>query len=181
MHDDIAELLKQAGLRAEAAAREWLEQKGAKIETVVNDILDQRVESLVSSLMGFGRDSWQFGEVWKVDHCNGRSGESAAGDWLRERAGEAVRQWLDEQAGDLPRLPKGAIADLRREYLTVLRRELMAAVQRRAIEDAQELLGNIVTNVGDAMQVNCSSHGNSTPTIGKHELNVALPVPLRTE
>ncbi len=65
---------------------------------------------------------------------------------------EAVRQWLDEQAGNLPKLPKSAITDLRQEYLTVLRRELTASVQRRAIEDAQELLSDVVSDIGDAMK-----------------------------
>ncbi len=139
---EINRLLAEADRVAQEAARTWLSKQLPQLDRMVYAILDDRVETIVSKLLGF---DCEYGREWAIDHCNVRSGESAAGDWLRERAGEAVRQWLDEQARDLPKLPKSSVASLRREYLETLSRELLTAVKRRATEDAAERLNDIVT------------------------------------
>ena len=109
--------------------------------------MDERSDRVVLQLLGFELE-WG-GREWKVDHCNGRSGESAAGDWLRARAGDAVRAWLDAQAGELPKLSKAALDDLRGEYTRVLRNALSNALRKRAEADAAAMVESIVASATD--------------------------------
>jgi len=118
---------------ADKAAQEWVDENKPSIEEKIHELLDRKLTEIVCKLLGF--DGW-FGEL-EIDHCNGRSGESAAGDWLRAAAGDAVKKWLTEQAGDLPKLTAKAIAGLRKSYLEAFEDELRVALQGKAIEDAQ--------------------------------------------
>lgn len=138
-----AELLASWEEALTEATREALGASGSAAD-VVREILARKREEIVVKLLGF--DS-RWGE-WDLDHCNGRSGDSAAGDYLRSRAGQAVKAWLDEQAGDLPELPKRAIDSLRREYLAAYESELGRALrqlaQSRAREDVQSVADRVV-------------------------------------
>jgi hypothetical protein len=62
------------------AVEEW-KAKNTKevIKTTVTELLDKESKQLTLKLLGF-EDRWG---KWEVDHCNGRGGESAAGDYLR--------------------------------------------------------------------------------------------------
>ena len=147
-----SEMLSALQSEAESAAVKWIAsmQESGAIERRVRDTLEERSDRVVLQLLGFELE-WG-GREWKVDHCNGRSGESAAGDWLRKRAGDAVRAWLDDQAGALPQLPKSAVADLRREYQQALHRALSIMLRRRAEVDAAAMVEGIVASAtgGDA-------------------------------
>jgi len=124
----------EATLRAaDRAAQEWVDENKSSIEIKIHEILDRKLTEIVCKLLGF--DGW-FGEL-SIDHCNGRAGESAAGDWLRAVAGDAVKTWLTEQAGDLPNLPAKSIASLRKSYLEAFEDTLRDALRDKAIEDAQ--------------------------------------------
>lgn len=125
---------------ASAAAQAWVAEAQKNIERSVRDILDARLVAIVGSLLGFQA---RFGE-WAIDHCNRRSGESAAGDWLRARARDAVKRWLDEQAGKLPDLPAAAQQALRSEYLHELRRHAREALIKRAVEEATAAVARIL-------------------------------------
>lgn len=129
--------------RADQAALQWIKENEENIEYKIIKMLDERCEKIVAKLMGF-ENPWG---KWEVDHCNGRAGESAAGDWLRQRAGESVRAWLDKQAGDLPDLPKSAINALKKEYLCILeelvKEELEEIAKEKMMKVVEELIGDI--------------------------------------
>lgn len=121
---------------AEKAALKWAAEKRSSIERDVTSILDKRAEEVVFKLLGFDN---RWGRM-EVDHCNGRAGESAAGDFIRAKAGAAVHAWLEAQVGKLPKLPKSAVKSLRDFYLEVYRNtlndELYRAAQHKAQADA---------------------------------------------
>lgn len=138
MSPEILKRVADAQKIAEAAALAWLTQHEQNIESVIHRMLDRRLEEIVAKLMGFSISR----EQWELDHCNGRAGESAAGDWLRNKAGAAVKDWLDAQAGNLPKLPKRAITSLHNEYINNLSDELSKQLEKRAVEDARQMLLN---------------------------------------
>lgn len=131
--------LEQVKKWMEDAKNEWFSKNGTKeqIRRGVLDILNRNVQSIISKLLGFD-DHWG-GDRWEVDHCNGRSGNSAAGDFIREQAGEAVNEWLKEQARKLPQLPKKAIISLRAEYLEQLQKNLSRNIREKAATDANQM------------------------------------------
>ena len=126
------------------ATEAWLEENADR-ETVnrsVRRALDARREELVAKLMGFDR---RWGSDWEVDHCNGRAGESAAGDFLRSLAVEGVKEWLSEQAGNMPDLPKKAVQALRMEYRDILHDEVRERIAMRAVEKSRQAVERILS------------------------------------
>jgi vacuolar-type H+-ATPase subunit H len=134
--------VEKAMKKAEVAAQKWLNENEPNIENIVTDMLDQRLVEIVAKLLGFN-NSW--GE-WALDHCNGRSGESSAGDYLREKAGIAVKVWLDSQAKNLPNLPIKATSSIKKEYLECLEQEITDECENiareRAVKIAEEICGS---------------------------------------
>lgn len=121
---------------------DWCESNGTEqaIRDRVHRMLDKGTQEIVCKLLGFEKDAWN---GWRIDHCNGRSGNSAVGDYLREKVGNAVTAWIDQQA-ELPELPKTSLAEVRKAYLsmynTALRRRLAALAADRAERKAIEML-----------------------------------------
>lgn len=122
---------------SEQAAAEWFDKHGseAQVKYDVTKLLDSKREEIVANLLGFKID-WR---EWQVDNCNGRSGESAAGDLLRKTAGKAVDEWLLAQAGALPTLPKGAAKAFLREYAEALEDALRDRARSMAEEEAERI------------------------------------------
>lgn len=50
------------------------------LKTRVHELLDRNSKEITMKLLGF--DS-RYVKQWELDHCNGRAGESAAGDYLK--------------------------------------------------------------------------------------------------
>lgn len=111
----------------------------------VRSILDEHIAVLIPTLMGLELDRWS--GRWKVDHCNGRSGESAVGDFLRKRAGEKINEWLAEHAGKLPELTNSMTKELQSEYQSTLRRAIKEKVWKLAEARANELAAQIFSQV----------------------------------
>jgi len=105
----------------------------------IEDILDSHTEEAVAKLLGFDN---KWGD-WEVDHCNGRQGESAAGDWLRKTAKEEVDKWLAKQAGALPDLSPAQKKALREDYRNTLAYHVKERLQVLAREHAVEAGGKI--------------------------------------
>jgi len=131
MSSDMKSAIDAAVQEADKAAADWLGKRKC-IADEITKLLDGRVQEIIGKLLGFDAH-WG---VWEVDHCNGRSGNSAAGDWLRDAANGAVSEWLTDQAGKLPTLPKAAITSLRGDYLEAFQNELRDRLIKKAKEDA---------------------------------------------
>ena len=127
----------------EQAIMGWLKRQESDIEKNVTKMLDARLEELVAKMMGF---DYRYGR-WELDHCNGRDGESAAGDWLRNRAKKAIEDWLEKQAGDLPALPSAAAKSLGSEYQRILLSQVHHHLETAVAETAREIAGKIASAI----------------------------------
>lgn len=115
--------------------------------------MDKAQQEILLKLLGFNKDSWNGG--WELDHCNGRSGESAAGDYLRTQQTENIKAWLDQV--NLPKLPKKAIDSLIAEYQTKfdfeITRQLDAMAKKAAVGYMESLMSQL-TETSAADQYN---------------------------
>lgn len=102
--------------------------------------MDKAQQEILLKLLGFNKDSWN-GE-WKLDHCNGRIGESAAGDYLRKQQAENVKAWLDQV--ELPKIPTKAIESLIKEYQDKFDYEVTRQLDTMAKEAAAEYLDTLM-------------------------------------
>ena len=125
-----------------------------QIQKDVHTRLERERVGIVASLLGFEFDCGHFS---RVDHCNGRAGESAAGDFLRSVAGRETMKWLEKQAGELPELPESAIQSLRKDYIKTFEERLRYQLKKNAEEKADEFAKSITEQclrevVGDEAQ-----------------------------
>ena len=112
--------------------QEWLTKNPtAVIKETVKKHLDSKVEDTIFRLLGF-KTSWGH---FEVDHCNGRAGESAAGDYLREAQKEAINEWL--ATVQLPKLSSKAENALRREAKEIYEDALFDKIRQLAFDAAK--------------------------------------------
>lgn len=108
--------------------------------------LDDQANKILIKLLGFdasyGKDSWQ------LDHCNGRAGNSTAGDFIAQHQSEAIKEWLSSVA--MPSLSEKDKAAIRKscqkEYEERFRQALHWEVQKRADTDAKALVDALVAS-----------------------------------
>ena len=111
----------------------------------INKKLDEHKDEITLKLLGFDKN---YGDRnWKLDHCNGRSGNSPAGEYLRDTQSVIVRQWLDSVP--LPELSttqlKKLSSDFNEVYLRALKKSLTTLVETKAKEDSHKLLKEIIS------------------------------------
>lgn len=111
----------------------------------VNSKLDKHKEEITLKLLGFDKS---YGDRnWKLDHCNGRSGNSTAGEYLKATQSAIVKQWLENVP--LPELSPTQLNRLSIEfndvYLRALKKELFRVAEDKAKEDSQKLLDEIIS------------------------------------
>lgn len=115
------------------------------IEKSINKKLDEHKDEITLKLLGFDKN---YGDRnWKLDHCNGRSGNSPAGEYLRDTQSVIVRQWLDKVP--IPELTttqlKKLSSDFNEVYLRALKKSLTTLVETKAKEDSHKLLKEIIS------------------------------------
>ena len=133
--------LSKLAAEAQRAAEDWLAEQS--VDDRVIAALNTRVSEIAAKLLGFNC-SWN---RWEVDHCNGRGGESAVGDYLREKCGDGVKKWLDDLSGNLPPLPRDARSSLVKSYHSYLEQEILNLLKKRARDDAVAIVEEIVSSV----------------------------------
>lgn len=125
------------------AVESWkVAQDPEELKKTIFNKLDSKRDEVMLKLLGFN-DSWG---KWEVDHCNGRSGESSIGDFLKTAQQKAIKEWL---ATSLPlTLSPKTLSSLQKsvqkEYELSIRRELHSAVRDKADKDLECLLGKIL-------------------------------------
>ena len=127
------------------AVQEWKnENSSSKIKDRVKRLLDANSKEVTMKLLGFND---RLGR-WEIDHCNGRSGESAAGDFIRKTQSEAVKDWLTNVC--LPELDDKTKAQFKKQakqiYQETILRGLRDSVQMRAKVDLDLLVKEITTS-----------------------------------
>ena len=117
---------------ATAVERWRQEHTPEQIESRVRHLLDNKSDEIVAKMLGFN-DSWG---RWELDHCNGRSGNSAAGDYMRKCHQEAIEKWITKMA--LPVLPEDLNQKLKQSLQAQFNRSLEEALRNKVIAYAQE-------------------------------------------
>jgi hypothetical protein len=123
------------------AVVEWkLKNTDDVLKKRVINLLDKNSEEITLKLLGFNKD--RFDGKWSLDHCNGRSGESAAGDFLRKNQAEAITKWLSQVP--MPTLSQVLTKQLQAEaknlYINKFRSALMDKVEQQAERDAAHFI-----------------------------------------
>ena len=122
----------------------WKEKNSKEVLTQrVHKLLDDNAETIVLKLLGFD-NRWN---NWELDHCNGRSGESAAGDYLKQVQQEAIQDWLKNVK--LPELNKTLTSVMKKEleadYKRYLSQFLYEYARDEADKTAKELIQTLFT------------------------------------
>lgn len=128
------------------ALEEWKQQQTPEvIKKQVFQKLDKGTEDILLKILGFER---RYGDKWEIDHCNGRQGNTAAGDYLRACQDQAVKAWFEqiEMPAMTPALKKQLEAAYKKEYTWRVVRAVEDAAQERARKDAEELVDTLASS-----------------------------------
>lgn len=131
-----------------AAVETWrIKNTDAVITARVNKVLDDHSNAITMKLMGFN-SSW--GKDWELDHCNGRAGESAAGDFIRQTQSAAIKAWLTLAIQDMPPMATKVKArfqkDVQNEYDTLLRKAAYDYASKKADEDMTAIFASLASS-----------------------------------
>lgn len=113
------------------AIEEWKQKNDpAAVKKKVQTRLDKESETVVMKLLGF--DS-RYGDGWSLDHCNGRAGNSAAGDYLISVRGAEIKAWLqDVLMPVIPETVKKKLQKDAKEYIErVIRSQFQTELEKR--------------------------------------------------
>lgn len=80
--------------RLVAAMDDWEQEKTPEVlRKEIFAELDKAKKEIVLKLLGFNKS---YGGKWELDHCNGRAGESAAGQYLTTQVDVILKDWLKQ-------------------------------------------------------------------------------------
>lgn len=121
------------------AVEEWkLQNTPEHIKEQVTDLLNQNREQVTLNLLGLEK-GWG---KWTVDHCNGRNGNSAAGDYLRKVQQEAIEEWFTSMC--MPVLSSKTKASIQKsmqeDYEHMFKQQLRRKISEMAERDATALV-----------------------------------------
>jgi hypothetical protein len=108
--------------------------------------LDQNKDKAVMALLGFEA---RWGQSWTVDHCNGRSGESAAGDHLKQICSKTIKEWfakfpMPEMTASLKKQLESTYQKEFREYALREIRNFAKAAADEAVQDIHKELSELL-------------------------------------
>lgn len=129
------------------AVEEWKQQNTEKsLADKTKKLLDTHSEQIVMKLLGFEEDKWKE-NAWELDHCNGRSGNSPAGDYLKQAQALTIKEWLANVK--LPELSATKLKNLQAEFLNeytyAYTRALRDLAQTKAKQDANVFFDQLVS------------------------------------
>lgn len=129
------------------AVEEWkLANTEASLANKTKKLLDTHSEQVVMKLLGFNKDRWH-DSTWELDHCNGRSGNSTAGVFLKEAQSEIIKEWLTNV--ELPKLSptqtKSLEKEFLKEYIYLYTRALKDLAQSKATQDAKTFFDQLIS------------------------------------
>ena len=113
-----------------------------KIKKEIVQRLDKAKDEVLPKLLGFNR---RCGNKWELDHCNGRSGNSAIGDYLRKVQQATIEEWMRNITNF--KLTAQQEADLkesaRSHYIDLMRRGLQERIKKTVNEDLYSMVNQI--------------------------------------
>ena len=147
-----------------AAIEEWNTANSKEfIGKKVKDLLDSQSKQVVMKLLGFNE---RYGQAFALDHCNGRAGNSPAGDYLKGVQQEVVHAWLSQVK--MPELTKTELAtiakDFKYEHQRALLSRLKNMAQAKADADANILLTSLTSSCEIGNFIKAMELISQTPT-----------------
>ena len=118
------------------------------IKKKVTKLLEESQEEIVFKLLGFD-NSWE--GKWRLDHCNGRSGESAAGDYLRKVQADAIKEWLSNIP--MPTIPPKMLADFKKQYQQEFNQRIQYQLQKLITVEADKRAAELFKNISSSTQL----------------------------
>lgn len=133
--------------KVEKATQKWIEENlsDESIEDYVETTLNNQRDEIFAQLLGFEIDHWD--KKWKINNCNGDRDKFAAGNFIREKAGEAINKWLEENVGSLPKLDKNAIASLKKNYRETYKGALKSRLEYMAESEARDDIDRVLNQI----------------------------------
>jgi hypothetical protein len=134
----------------ERSLREAVDVRMGDLKGTIDAALENATTEILSQAIGIRRSSWDR-RKWEVDHCNGRKTAilNELGDYAMEKVKAAIPDFIEKLATK----PTALTTALRDEYQRAYNRHLLAALretaERRAIEDAERLLNEILPRASD--------------------------------
>lgn len=129
-----------------SAVAEWKQKLSPeKIRQQTFARLNAESETITMKLLGFD-NRWD--KKWTLDHCNGRSGESAAGDYFRTAQAAAIKEWLST----LTLTPlseaenKRLAAEFNKIYREKLREHIRSLAYKQAEQDARSFISEMTNH-----------------------------------
>ena len=119
------------------------------IKKRVTKLLDESREEIVFKLLGFDKSSWE--GKWNLDHCNGRSGESAAGDYLRNVQADAIKEWLS--AIPMPTISPKMVTDFKKQYQQEFNQRVQYQLQKLITAEADKRAAELFKNISSSTQL----------------------------
>lgn len=120
------------------AVDSWKDQNSPEyITQSVHTLLNKSKEKIVMKLMGFDA---KFDGRWELDHCNGRSGESSAGDYFKKVASEAIKDWMNRIDLSSLKVPPSINKAMKEAYEQELRYSFIEIARSKARQDLKNLL-----------------------------------------
>jgi hypothetical protein len=139
---------------AKKARAEWFKENvesSGRIRDWVFANLEKSKKEILHKLLGFDRKSFGSSGEWELDHCNGRAGESSAGDYLKEKVAEAIREWLESFKAGIPAPSKQLKREVREEFQRMYKSEIMRVTRSLAVERAEQDALELMETLSDSV------------------------------
>jgi len=116
----------------------------AKLEKESEAIIFKNLQQMIPQLLGFERDGWNKGN-WKVDHCNGRAGESLVGNLLKKKVHADAAAWIDKQQWF--GFDEKQIEAMKNDYKSTFYHRVSELLRRDVDEKATIYVENLITEI----------------------------------
>ena len=126
-----------------AAVAKWeTENTPELLASQVRKKLDAHKHEIVLKLLGFNTG---YSDSWQLDHCNGRSGNSAAGDYIVSAQKEAVKTWLESVCMPVvsPTIKKKLAASIQAEFGSMVEYHMRQHIDAKAKDLATEYMQSL--------------------------------------
>lgn len=142
---EFSQFVKELEGEAKTVILNKLQRTGLSLDKLFDDLLKKHGDGLMCRLLGLS-DRWS-GSRWEIDHCNGRAGESIAGQFIKQNAAAAAERWLSTQIDTLPHLDPASVKRLREEYTEELRRQVRDQLRAKVTDEAAKIVNEIMANI----------------------------------
>lgn len=111
--------------------------------------LNKHSSEILMKLLGFDKDAWR-GD-WRLDHCNGRQGNSAAGDFIREQQAQIIKDWLSTVA--MPKLSEKELKQVQKSVDATYKYAFEQAARELAVSRAKTDAAAVINELTRPKQV----------------------------